>query len=152
MKKRIRTFAMTLAVMLAVTAGLPACGAKELTITLKDEFDWPELFVGQEYDVADIIEAEKKVTYSAEGYYLNLDFEEVPLVFNGTKFTQNEDFDTFVTITAKKGGRTGSKTVCLETQIDPDPMDVVAWRPVAHGIMRHCIVSVMTLPQARTFR
>ena len=84
----------------------------------------PPAYMGEEYDLKEIIEMRKGVEYSAQVFYQNYDtMEEIELPVTDLVFCQTEDFDVYVLFTAKRGEETAQRALNIPVNIRADEMD-----------------------------
>ena len=85
---------------------------------------FPNAYLGEPYDLRQIINMQEGVSYSAAAVYQNYDtMESFSLEVTDLYFTQNEMFDIRVTVTAQKGAETAQRSIEIPVEIRADPVD-----------------------------
>ena len=84
----------------------------------------PAAYMGEEYDLKEIIEMQDGVAYSAQVFYQNYDtMEEVELPVTDLVFCQKEKFDVIVIFTAKRGEEVARRALNIPVLIRADEID-----------------------------
>lgn len=128
MKKTV-VFLFVLVVALALLAGCEQLPSKPAlnnatSFELKTVKVVPTAYLGDAYDLFDVILPEKDVEYSATACYVDIETKtDHPLEVVDMYFTPEKVQETVVTITATKGDEIATKIVYIPTSIHADPLD-----------------------------
>lgn len=84
----------------------------------------PEAYIGETYDVAEIIQQESGVKYSISACYQNYyEMKEYEVETDGLTFCPEEEFDICVEILAYKGNEKAKKIINVPVTYQADPID-----------------------------
>jgi len=96
--------------------------SSSLSISLEKTI--PPAYIREPYDLRQILRMEDGVAYSATAYYQNYDtMQEYEIPVTDLIFCQEENFDVYVLITAKRGSETAQKSIRIPLEIRADAID-----------------------------
>ena len=94
------------------------------SLSISFEKTIPPAYIAEPYDLRQILRMEDGVEYSAVAYYQNYDtMQEYALPVTDLVFCQEENFDVYALITAKRGEETAEKSILIPLEIRADPID-----------------------------
>jgi hypothetical protein len=109
--------------LLALTL-LSSCGEKPALPKVSFIDGVPYCYVGEDYDVSEILNEEEGVSYSIaasyEDYYT---LKEIAIPNQGLSFTQSVLFDVDLLVTATRSGVSHSRRIIIPTRYRGDPID-----------------------------
>lgn len=125
MELRKKIAALLTTFFIAVPALLSACAVQRMNIYYKDSY--PDCYVGEQYDVFDLIEQEEGVSYLVTAYQTNGE-QKVYLDCNENKITPQKTGLVYIKFTLQKDKKTSSSklitlTVLERTTIPDDDDD-----------------------------
>ena len=126
-KKNLAIIIACVSIVLAalVAVGVPllvnqpdSAPADDSSLTVELVTVIPPAYMGEQYDLKEIIEMEEGVEYSARVFYQDYDtMEEYELPVTDLVFCQTEDFDVNVLFTAKRGEQTAQRALDIPVNI-----------------------------------
>lgn len=120
MKKNLLFTSLALASVMT----LSGCQQNNAPLEIKFEDSVMNCYVGEEYDFGDVLIEEPGVHYEMKAYYQNYyTNEEFEIPTRGLKFTQEEEFEVTVVITATRGNQKKVRSQHIGYSIVCDPMD-----------------------------
>ena len=96
------------------------------SLTISFEKTIPPAYIREPYDLRQILRMEEGVEYSATAYYQDYNtMQEYEIPVNDLVFCQEENFEVYVLITARRGEETAEKSIRIPLKIRADAIGAV---------------------------
>lgn len=123
MKNRLLKILLTMFLICMLLVPITACMSGNIApIEITEKLYRQYVYLNKEYDVMDIVEnKDDTLKYEiTDLYYLDSGLEKFELEYTGTKFTQSEPFDVYVTLQASRGKKSVEAEFVVEFAIEAD--------------------------------